>query len=144
MERYFADEFDEILLAAERRSCSHVAVESEFIGLTHAQVGSAICPSLQAHIDVIRAVWHHHGPFANPEGQPDNSKFLAACVAVGDALANYSQVNILGARVMDESVPFDQLPEWRFLGQYQMACGLELDLDAEVAAAQEDLKAFSV
>ncbi len=144
MERYFADEFDGILLAAERRSCSHVEVEPEFIGVTHAQVGAAICSSLQAHIEVIRAVWHHHGPFTNPEGQPDNSKFLAACVSVGDALANYSQVNISGARVMDESVPFDQLPEWRFLGQYQMACGLELDLDAEVAAAQEDLKAFSV
>ena len=143
LERYFADEFGEILLAAGRRSCSHVEVEPEFIGVTHAQVGAAICSSLQAHIEVIRAVWHHHGPFVNPEGQPDNSKFLAACVAVGDALANYSQVNISGARIMDESVPFDQLPEWRFLGQYQMTYGLDLDLEAEVAAAQEDLKAFS-
>ena len=81
--------------------------------------------------------------FCQSRGQPDNSKFLAACVAVGDALANYSQVNISGARIMDESVPFDQLPEWRFLGQYQMTYGLDLDLEAEVAAAQEDLKAFS-
>ena len=143
LERYFVDEFGEILLAAERRSCSHVAVEPEFIGLTHAQIGAAVCSSLQAHIEVIRAVWHHHGPFTNPEGQPDNTKFLAACVAVGDALANYSQVNISGARIMDESIPFDQLPEWRFLGQYQMTYGLELDLETEVAAAQEDLKAFS-
>jgi hypothetical protein len=44
---------------------------------------------------------------------------------------------------MDDSVPFDQLPEWRFLGQYQMTYGLELDLETEVTAAQEDLKAFS-
>jgi putative nucleotidyltransferase with HDIG domain len=145
LERYFADEFADILLAAERRNCSHVAVEKEFIGVTHAQIGAAICECLQAHIEVIRAVWNHHDQFDTSfQGQqPDNTKFLAACVSVGDALANYSQVNIFGARIMDENIPFDQLPEWKFLNQYQMSYGLELDLEAEVAGAEEDLKAFS-
>ncbi|MBL67923.1 MAG: hypothetical protein CMO74_05650 [Verrucomicrobiales bacterium] len=144
LEHYFSDEFDAIVIRATERACGHVLVEKEFIGVTHAQIGAAICDCLAAHIEVIRAVWHHHDPFTpSLDGRPDNSKFLAACVSVGDALANFSQVNIFGARIMDENVPFDQLPEWQFLSQYQMSYGLELDLEAEVAAAEEDLKAFS-
>ena len=144
LEHYFPDEFDAVVIRATERACGHVVVEKEFIGVTHAQIGAAICECLQAHIEVIRAVWHHHDPFDTTlQGQPDNSKFLAACVSVGDALANYSQVNIFGARIMDENIPFDQLPEWKFLNQYQMSYGLELDLEAEVAGAEEDLKAFS-
>ena len=38
---------------------------------------------------------------------------------------------------------FEQLPEWRFLKQYHMTYGLKLDLESEVAAAVEDLKAFN-
>jgi hypothetical protein len=64
-------------------------------------------------------------------------------VAVADALANYTQTNIFGARVMDENIPFDQLPEWKFLGQYQMTYGLELDLEAELEGAREDMAAFN-
>ncbi|SVE04904.1 uncharacterized protein METZ01_LOCUS457758, partial [marine metagenome] len=143
LERFFPDEFEELVATAQHRMCGHVLVEKEYIGVTHAQVGGSICESLQAHIEVIRAVWHHHGPFNIQEGQLDNSKFLAACVSVGDALANYTQANIAGARVMDENVPFDQLPEWHFLNQYQMSYGLELNLEAELASAEEDLKAFS-
>ena len=144
LEHYFPEEFDAIVIRATERASGHAVVEEEFIGVTHAQIGAAICECLQAHIEVIRAVWHHHDPFnTRLDDRPDNSKFLAACVAVGDALANYSQANIFGARIMDENVPFDQLPEWRFLGQYQMTYGLELDLETEVAAAQEDLKAFN-
>ncbi len=143
LERFFPDEFEELVATAQHRGCGHVVVEKEYIGVTHAQVGGAICESLQAHIEVIRAVWHHHGPFDIQQGQLDNSKFLAACVSVGDALANYTQANIAGARVMDENIPFDQLPEWQFLSQYQMSYGLELNLEAELASAEEDLKAFS-
>ena len=144
LERYFPEEFDAIVIRATERSSGHAVVEKEFIGVTHAQIGAAICECLQAHIEVIRAVWFHHDPFSTRlDGRPDNSKFLAACVAVGDALANYTQVNIFGARIMDENIPFDQLPEWKFLTQYQRTFGMELDLDVELAAAREDLKAFS-
>ena len=44
---------------------------------------------------------------------------------------------------MDENIAYDELPEWKFLSQYRMAYGLQLDLEAEVAAAEEDLKAVS-
>ncbi len=143
LEHYFPEDFDAIVIRATERACGHVAVETEFLGITHAQIGAALCDCLQAHIEVIRAVWYHHDPFNTDLGtQPDNSKFLAACVSVADALANYSRTNIFGARIMDENLPFDQLPEWQFLGQYQASYGLELDLDAEVAAAQKDVQAF--
>ena len=144
LEHYFPEDFDAIVIRSTERACGHVMVEQEFLGVTHAQIGGAVCECLQAHIEVIRAVWYHHDPFNNSlEGQPDNSKFLAACVAVADALANYTQTNIFGARVMDENVPFDQLPEWKFLGQYQMTYGLELDLEAELEGAREDMAAFN-
>ena len=144
LEHYFPEDFDAIVIRATERACGHVKVEREFLGITHAQIGAAVCDSLQAHIEVIRAVWFHHDPFdTSLDGQPDNSKFLAACVSVGDALANYTHTNIFGARIMDENVPFDQLPEWQFLGQYQMSYGLNLDLEAEVAAATKDVEAFS-
>jgi len=143
-EKYFPQEFDKVLYKAKQRKCSHVVVERDVVGVTHAQIGGAVCDVLQAHNEVIQAVWHHHGPFVGMSGMPDNSKFLAACVAVGDALANYAQANIAGARVMREDTTFEQLPEWRFLKQYHMTYGLQLDLESEVAAAAEDLKAFNV
>ncbi len=143
-EKYFPQEFDKVLYKAKQRKCSHVVVERDVVGVTHAQIGGAVCDVLQAHNEVIQAVWHHHGPFVGMSGMPDNSKFLAAWVAVGDALANYAQANIAGARVMREDTTFEQLPEWRFLKQYHMTYGVQLDLESEVAAAAEDLKAFNV
>jgi len=140
--RFFPDEFDQITSTAAQRMCGHVLVEKELIGVTHAQIGGAVCESLQTHEDVIRAVWHHHGPFDVQESRIDNSKFLAACVSVGDALANYTQASIAGARIMDENIPYDQLPEWKFLNQYDLIYGLELDLEAELAAAEEAIESF--
>jgi hypothetical protein len=63
---------------------------------------------------------------------------------VADALTNYKQLNIFGARIMDYEQPFDDLPEWQFLAQYQMSYGLELDLDLELEKAREDLKSFGM
>jgi len=143
LEKHFPEQFDSIVSSAKYRKCSHVMVERDIIGVTHAQIGGAICDILQAHNEVIQAVWHHHGPFVSATGLPNNSKFLAACIAVGDALANYAQANISGARIMDKNKLFEQLPEWRFLSQYHMTYGLQLDLEAEVVAAAQDLKAFS-
>lgn len=145
LERFFPDEFSAIVVEAQQHNCGHVLVEKKIIGVTHAQIGGAICESLQAHIEVIWAVWHHHGPFNVPIGRKrtDNSKFLAACVSVGDALANYTQANIAGARVMDENITYDQLPEWKFLSQYRMAYGLDLDLEAELSEAHADMMAFN-
>ena len=65
-------------------------------------------------------------------------------MSVADALTNYKQLNIFGARIMDYEQPFDDLPEWQFLAQYQMSYGLELDLDLELEKAREDLKSFGM
>ncbi len=143
LEHYFPEYFDSIVIRATERACGHVAVEPEFIGITHAQIGAAICECLQVHQEVLRAVWFHHDPFNQGlTSQPDNSKFLAACVSVADALANYLHTNISGARIVD--TPFEELPEWQFLAQYQMCGGLELDLESEITRAQEDLSAFGI
>ena len=45
---------------------------------------------------------------------------------------------------MDYDKPFEELPEWQFLSQYQMSYGLDLDLDLEVEKAREDLKSFGL
>ena len=145
LEHYFPEDFDRIIIRATERGSGHVVVEQEFLGVSHAQIGAAVCECLQAHLEVIRAVWYHHDPFNVQEGnQPDNSKFLSACVGVADALTNYKQINIYGARIMDYDKPFEELPEWQFLSQYQMSYGMDLDLDLEVEKAREDLKSFGL
>ena len=53
-------------------------------------------------------------------------------MGVADALTNYKQITIYGARIMDYDKLFEELPEWQFLAQYQMSYGLDLDLDAEL------------
>ena len=63
---------------------------------------------------------------------------------MADALTNYKQINIFGARIMDYDKSFEELPEWQFLAQYQMSYGLDLDLDIEVEKAREDLKSFGL
>ena len=45
---------------------------------------------------------------------------------------------------MDYDKPFEELPEWQFLAQYQMSYGLDLDLDLEEEKAREDLKSFGL
>ena len=79
LEHYFPEDFDRIIIRATERGSGHVAVEQEFIGVTHAQIGAAVCECLQAHLEVIRAVWYHHDPFDVQEGnQPTTAASAAA------------------------------------------------------------------
>ena len=143
LEHYFPEDFDRIIIRATERGSGHVAVEQEFIGVTHAQIGAAVCECLQAHLEVIRAVWYHHDPFDVQEGKPAGQQPIPSCLrGSGRCLTNYKQINIYGARIMDYDKLFEELPEWQFLAQYQMSYGLDLDLDAELEKAREDLKSF--
>jgi hypothetical protein len=68
--------------------------------------------------------------------------FLAAVVGFADALAHKAAEGGLGGeRTVD--TPYDELPEWALLLQFDPIHGLELDTERALAAAEADLQAFN-
>jgi putative nucleotidyltransferase with HDIG domain len=142
IEHCFPREFESIYLRAMERHCGHVILEENLLGTDHAKVGGMACEHLKLHPDIISAIRFHHEPenpylVTNPHG---DHGFLAACVAVADAMANRAEVNLEGASIT--SCEFEDLPEWHFLSQFEMVYGLEIDTEEEVRMAKEDLQSM--
>ncbi len=143
VEHYFPREFESILQRAWSSKRGHFIAEREFLGMDHAQIGAALCHRLHVHPQVRTAVWYHHNT-TDPEltGMSGGDKgFLAAVVGFADALAHMVSDGIGGERVI--STPYDELPEWALLLQFDPIHGLELDTSRDLAAAEADLKSFT-
>jgi hypothetical protein len=67
--------------------------------------------------------------------------FLAAVVGFADALAHKATEGLGGER--NTETPYDELPEWNMLLQFEPIHGLELDTESELVAAEADLKALT-
>lgn len=143
LEHYFPREFEAIIMRAMERRCGHAAAEFDLLGLDHTCIGAALCQCLKVHPHIIHAVRFHHQALhpahtCDPEG---DGGFLAACVSVADTLANLGHVNIGGAVELASSL--EDMPEWKYLTQFYSCRGLSLDLDEEIARAEEEIKAIS-
>ena len=142
IEHHFPREFEGILQRAWMAKRGHFIAEREILGLDHTQVGAALCHCLQVHPHVRAAVWFHHDPTDQRLLKMDGGDhgFLAAVVGFADALAHMASEGIGGERVI--TTPYDELPEWALLLQFDPVHGLELDTEQELEAAEADLKAF--
>ncbi|MBI3877670.1 MAG: HDOD domain-containing protein [Verrucomicrobia bacterium] len=142
-ELHFREEFNAVLSRSVEEQRSHAELETEILGVNHAQVGAALCKCMGLHQQVQRAVWFHHDPLneAYLNDQEGDGGFLAACVAVADALANQISVNLPGARVV--TLPFEEMAEWKFLQRYPCIHGVQLDVAAEAKSAVDDFSALA-
>ena len=142
IEHHFPHDFECILQRAWMAKRGHFIAEREILGLDHAQIGAALCHCLHVHPHVRAAVWFHHDPtdqrLLSMAG--GDRGFLAAVVGFADVLAHMASDGIGGERVI--TTPYDELPEWALLLQFDPVHGLELDTERELAAAEADLKAF--
>ncbi|HEY1172421.1 MAG TPA: HDOD domain-containing protein [Verrucomicrobiae bacterium] len=144
IEHSFPREFETIYLRAMERKCGHQKLEFDLLGTDHSQIGASICEQLQLHPHIISAVRYHHQPddVHHTQEPGGDGGFLAACVAVANAMANRAQINIDGA---DQTfgMEFEELPEWQFLNQFEMSYGLEVDTEEECALALADLQGLN-
>lgn len=140
IEHYFPQEFDLIVLRAASRKCHHATVEREVLGLDHTQIGAAICDCLQVHAHVMKAVQFHHDPLSvkHASDAAGDGGFLAACVSLGDQLANAATTT--AQRQIDERI--EKSSEWIFLNQLATPRKLDLKIATEIARAREELEAF--
>jgi len=139
IEHCFPREFESIYLRAMERRCGHVVLEENLLGTNHAKVGAMACETLKLHPDIIAAIRYHHEPeypFHASDLNGDRG-FLAACIAVADAMANRAEINLEGAD--SSTCAFEDLPEWHFLNQFEMVNGLDIDTGEEVRQAREDM-----
>ncbi len=143
LEHYFPREFEQVLQRAWYSRRGHFIAEREVLGIDHAQIGAALCHALQLHPHVRTGVWYHHMPTDESllEVPGGDKGFLAAVIGFADALAHKASDAIGGERATD--TPYDELPEWALLLQFEPVHGLELDTEQELAAAEADLKAFT-
>ncbi len=140
---YLPRKFETVLERAWIHQRGHISAEREVMGLDHAQIGAALCHCLQVHPHVRTAVWFHHDP-ANPHllRMPGGDKgFLAAVVGFADVLAHKASEALGHERKTD--TPYDEMPEWQQLIEFDPIHGLELDTENDLAAAEADLKAFT-
>lgn len=143
IEHHLPREFEAVLQRAWCDRRGHYIAEREVLGLDHAQVGAALCHSLQVHPQVRAGVWYHHAP-SDPRSAraPGGDRgFLAAVVGFADVLAHKASEGIGGERATD--TPYEELPEWALLLQFDPIHGLELDTENDLAAAEADLKVFA-
>ncbi len=142
LQQHFPEQFSQVIARAREDNGGHAPVETELLGLNHAQIGAAICATLNLHPQIIRGILFHHDPrneshSADPNG--DNG-FLAGCLAVADALAHRVKPSLGGEA--DVEVDFDSLPEWQNLARFPRIRSLDLDLRRELGFAEADFQAL--
>lgn len=142
IEHYLPREFEAVLERAWSHKRGHFIAEREILGVDHGQIGAALCHYLQVHPHVRAAVWFHHRPTDPCQlNLPGGDKgFLAAVVGFADALAHKASETLGHERVTN--TPYDELPEWKQLLQFDPINGLELDTGRDLAEAEADLKSF--
>ncbi|MEN9573776.1 MAG: hypothetical protein RL514_1631 [Verrucomicrobiota bacterium] len=143
IEHYLSREYETVLERAWSHKRGHFIAEREVLAIDHAQIGAALCHCLQVHPQVRAAVWFHHDP-TNPrllQMAGGDKGFLAAVVGFADVLAHKASETLGHERRTD--TPYDELPEWRQLIEFDPIHGLELDTENDLAAAEADLKAFT-
>ncbi len=143
IEHYLPREFESVLERAWSQKRGHFIAEREMFAIDHAQIGAALCHGLQVHPHVRTAVWFHHRP-TDPHllrRAGGDKGLLAAVGGFADVLAHKASETLGHERQTD--TPYDQLPEWRQLTEFDPIHGLELDTESDLAAAETDLKAFT-
>jgi putative nucleotidyltransferase with HDIG domain len=142
LEHYFPQEFDLIVLRAANRKCNHATVEKDLLGLDHTQIGAAICDSLQVHPHVLKAVQFHHDPLnvTHVSDSAADAGFLAACVSMADRLANAANAHANGQKQIVEQIECSS--EWLFLNRLATPRKIELNLEAEISRARDEIEVF--
>jgi putative nucleotidyltransferase with HDIG domain len=142
LEHYFPREFETIVLRSIERRSGHAKEEMHLLGLDHTQIGAAMCECLKTHPHILQAVRFHHDALhpAHTGDQNGDGGFLAACINVADVLTNLGDVTIGGEKPLLH--PFVELPEWKYLNQWFNCRGLDLDLRAEIDAAELEIKSL--
>lgn len=141
IEHCFPTEFETIIIRAMERHCGHVIIEESLLGTNHAKVGGMTCEHLKLHPHISNAIRYHHEPdnmFHTHDPHGDGG-FLAACIAVANAMANRADINLEGAENIHNRCEFEDLPEWHFLNQFEMIYGLDIDTEEEIRQAKEDM-----
>lgn len=143
IERFFPREFDQIVLGAYAKECSHAAMERELLGIDHMQIGAAMCQLLRVHNHLRHAIRFHHDPLNRQHRSDPNGDggFLAASVSVADQLANSGSPYFADAAAI--AGPLETKPEWVFLCTLAHPGHFDLSLQAEIDQAKSDLQAFA-
>ena len=140
VEQYFPEQAAQIIAQAEVRKCGHIDVEMELLGISHSQIGAALCECMQVHPHILRAVWYHHDPLASAHtgDAVGDGGFLAASIAIADRLANRAKVGLIDRpnEVVEKSA------EWAFLQRLAVPRKIDIDLAAEIERTDKDVRAF--
>ena len=142
LEHFFPREFESVVLRAMDRRCGHAAAEVDLLGFDHTNIGSALCQRLNLHAHIVHAVRFHHQPLhpAHVDNPAGDGGFLSACISVADYLANLREINIGGQ--LELASTLDELPEWKFLTDFFVCRGLDLDLDEEIDLAEKEINSI--
>ena len=139
VEHYFPKEFEHVIVGAIEKQCNHAQMEKSILGVDHAQIGAAMCQSMQIHPHIQRAVRFHHEPMSPAHASdPDGDLgFLATCVCAADQVANKV---IMRRKEPIQPVSLAEFaPKGSFMHQQQNALSLPLDVQKEVAKTEGDL-----
>jgi putative nucleotidyltransferase with HDIG domain len=142
VEHYFPKEFEQIMVGAVERQCSHAQMEMDILGVDHTQIGAAMCQRMQIHPHILRAVRFHHDPasVAHTSDKNGDGGFLAICICAADQVANN-----LGKlrREMAQPIPLlEYAPALSQLQQTKKGRPPELDIQKEIKKTEGDLAAM--
>lgn len=142
LEHFFPREFENMLMRANGRQRSHWQTEAEMLGITHAQIGAALCRVLDVHPRVVHAIRYHHEPlFPDSVNAPFTANgFLPCCLAVANALAKAVNTRFESNERMPD---LDDLPEWHYMAEFETVASIDLDLETAREEAELDIQAMS-
>ncbi len=81
LDQYFTDLFTQILHDAQETNRTAYALEKEYLGVTHAQLGALLLEQWKFPPSIVRAVGYHHTPVA-----VDANKDLVATIRLADVM----------------------------------------------------------
>jgi HD-like signal output (HDOD) protein len=139
IEFYFPKEFEQIIVGAVEKGCSHAEMEKSILGVDHTQIGAAMCECMQVHAQILQAVRFHHDP-ANAEHASDphgDEGFLATCVSAADRVANTVQKT---PKETPQAISLLELcPELSRLQKKYNARLSDLNVQSELKTTEQDL-----
>ncbi len=145
LEHHFPRQFESVILELNRKS-DLIELEMRMLGISHAEVCALVAERWNLDQGIVQAVRTHHIPekaTLQSLGSSPGQQIRTTCLALANRLANQVSANC-DRNEQNSEIDLASMPEWVHLQHFSPRHELELNLDEELAKAEETLQTLPI
>jgi putative nucleotidyltransferase with HDIG domain len=145
LQKYYPQQFNSVIMHSVKTGCSLFDAEIQFLGVTHPELGSALCEKWRLHEEITHSIRFHHEPDKlrpNGDAAKRGMSLLATCICVGDSLAKVCDQRAKEGQPLSNA-DLTSIPEWIFLAHFTPRAQLDLNLETAFEKAKQTIAAVS-